>query len=60
MKEKSGIEVDVDLLIDETTSKVEAALEIQLSKGKASLSEIRRATEIAEEKFAAEKWTKRR
>ena len=60
LKEKSGIEVDVDVLIDETTSKVEAALEIQLSKAKASLSEIRRASEIAEEKFAAEKWTKRR
>ena len=60
LKEKSGIEVDVNLLIDAVTKKLEASLEIQLSKGKVSASETKRATEIVQEKFSAENWTARR
>ena len=60
LKEKSGIEIDVDLLIDAVTEKLEASLELQFSKGKLTASESQRAAEIVQEKFSAENWTARR
>lgn len=60
LKEKSGVVVSVDLLIDEVAKRLAAALELELSAGEVSASEIRRAEEIAREKFGCDDWTTRR
>lgn len=60
LKENSGIEPDVDLLITEVTKRLGSALQLEFSKGEVSDSELKRAEEIAQEKFASEEWTTRR
>lgn len=60
LKENSGIEPDVDLLIAEVTKRLGSALELEFSKDEVSDSELKRAEEIAQEKFASEEWTTRR
>lgn len=60
LKEKSGVEVDVDFLTTEITKRLSSVLDLKLSRGEISDSELKRADEIAQEKFASEKWTTRR
>lgn len=60
LKEQSGIEVDVDLLIEDISRKLGATLKLKMEHGEVSPSETPRAKEIAAEKFASENWTTRR
>ena len=60
LKEKSGVDVDVDLLITAICKRLGAAMQLQISDRQVSDLELQRSSEIAQEKFASEEWTLRR